>query len=74
MCRTEQHGRISLRRPKPSKEEVDNFMKKKVSQTEKVQLLGSWLKQWNFLEKGVMISYFRKKQSDTAMLDSDLVH
>jgi len=28
VCRTKQHGRISLRRPKPSKEEVESLMKK----------------------------------------------
>ena len=31
MCRTEQHGGISLRRPKPSKEEAESLMKKKKS-------------------------------------------
>jgi hypothetical protein len=27
-------------------------------------LLESWLKQWNLLEKGVIVSSYRKRQSD----------
>jgi len=33
---------------------------------QKAQLLGSWLKQWNFLEKGVIMSFYSKRPSDIA--------
>jgi len=36
----------------------------------KAQLLGSWLKQWNILEKAVIVSVCGKRQSDTAIYDS----
>ena len=43
----------------------------------KARLLGSWLKQWNLLEKGVIVSLCRKRQSDIALCYSavgDLVY
>ena len=43
----------------------------------KAVLRGSWLKQWNLLEKDVIVSLYRKRQSDIAMcysLDGDLVY
>ena len=42
----------------------------------KAQLLGSWLKQWNLLEKSVRVSFYRNRQSHIAMycsMDSELV-
>jgi len=47
------------------------------SGTTKPQLLGSWLKQWNLLEKDVRASFYRNRPSDIAMyysMDSDLVY
>ena len=32
--------------------------------SDKAQLLGSRLRQWNLPEKGVLISFYRKRQSD----------
>jgi hypothetical protein len=32
----------------------------------KAQLLGSWLKQWNLLENGTVVSFYRRRQSDIA--------
>jgi hypothetical protein len=43
----------------------------------KAQLLGSRLKEWNHLEKGVIVSYCRKRQSDIVThysMYGDLVH
>jgi hypothetical protein len=43
----------------------------------KAQLFGSWLKQWNLLEKDVMTSFYRKRQSDIAiysLMNGDLVY
>jgi len=43
----------------------------------KAQPLGSWLKQWNPLEKGVIASFYKKGQSDIATYYSrsgDLVY
>jgi DNA gyrase/topoisomerase IV subunit B len=43
----------------------------------KSQLLGSRLKQWNLLENGVIVQYYRKRQSDIATYyseDDDLVY
>ena len=40
------------------------------------QLLGLWLKQWNLLEKGVIVSFYRKRQSEIVLyylVDGDLV-
>ena len=39
----------------------------------KAELLGSHFKKWNLLEQGVLVSFYRKRQSDVAM-DSDLVY
>ena len=36
----------------------------------KAQLFGSRLKQRNLLEKGVIVSFYRKRQSDIATYDS----
>jgi hypothetical protein len=36
----------------------------------KAQLLRSWFKQWHLLEKGVIISFYRKRQLDTATYSS----
>jgi hypothetical protein len=33
----------------------------------KAQLLGSWLKKWNVLEKGVIVSFYSKRQPDIIM-------
>jgi DNA gyrase/topoisomerase IV subunit B len=33
----------------------------------KAWLLRSWLKQWNLLEKGVVILFYGKRQSDIAV-------
>jgi hypothetical protein len=43
----------------------------------KAQPLGSWLKQWNLLEKGVIVSFYKKRQSEIATYysrDGDLVY
>jgi len=43
----------------------------------KAWLLGSQLQQWNFLEKGVKASFYRKGQLNTAKyysMDGDLVY
>ena len=43
----------------------------------KAWLLGSWLQQWNLLEKGVRASFYRKRQLNTAkyfLMDGDLVY
>jgi hypothetical protein len=43
----------------------------------KAQLLGSRFKQWNLLEKGVIETFYRKRQSDIATVysvDGDLVY
>jgi len=42
----------------------------------KARLLRSWFKQWNLLEKGVIVSFYRKRQLDTATyysMDGDLL-
>ena len=42
----------------------------------KAQLLRPWFKQWNLLEKGVIISFYTKRQLDTATYystDGDLL-
>jgi hypothetical protein len=43
----------------------------------KAQPLGPRLDQWNVLEKGAIVSFYRKRQSDIATYysrDGDLVH
>ena len=43
----------------------------------KAQPLGSRLKQWNLLEKGVIVSFYKKRQSDIATYysrDGDMVY
>ena len=43
----------------------------------KAQLLGSQLQQWNLLEEGVRVSFYRKRQSNIAKyfsVDDDLVY
>lgn len=43
----------------------------------KAQPLGSQLKQWNLLDKGVMVSFYRNRQSHIAMyysMDGDLAY
>jgi len=46
------------------------------SEKTKAQLLRPWFKQWNLLEKGVIVSFYRKRQLDTATyysMDGDLL-
>jgi DNA gyrase/topoisomerase IV subunit B len=43
----------------------------------KTQPLGSRLKQWNLLEKGVIVSFYKKRQPDRATYysrDGDLLY
>jgi hypothetical protein len=43
----------------------------------KAQLIGSWPKQWNLLENSVIVSSYRKRQSDIAIycsMDDNLVY
>jgi len=53
--------------------QYDNYHSDKTN----TQLLGSWLEQWNLLEKGVIVSLYTKKKSDIATyysMDGDLVY
>ena len=57
--------------------ELNGLVRDLVLPKTKAQLLGSLLQQWNLLEKGVKVSFYRKRQSNIAeynSIDGDLVY